>query len=708
MEVGIVLENRYRIIKHLGKGSCADVWEVEDINTNNDHKAVKICGSHDPEIVEQFRREFWILKNLNCDRIIKVESLYPKKEPLKPCNPNDLHFFVMERVRGNSLKSLYAEAWSTAPKQHKISFWKNIYQILFNHYPPLRSPFSYLLIADCLEQLAETLKYLHCRPSSLPIVHCDIKPENILITEDGNIKLIDFGVVIELTNSNDKERFYVDSKSVGYTVGYGAPELKNSPVTVQFDHYSLGKTILFALTGKAPFEVPEQWELQVPSDLVDFIKQTTDENPAKRHQSTDQLWHHAKKVTRSLRHQFGRWAVARQMAVVVGIAAIATISTLALRSTGILQRPEFAFYDQMLAMRPDRQADPRLLIVAIKPDDYQWMGGKDVSNVVLTKALKNLLISNPRTIGIALQRDQPEQNGLIELEQILKKNNHIFGNCLDADPSFPFKPNPSTPLGLSNVNKDADQYIRRHLLFYRDNFQSQCTAQASFSLLIANHYLGTRFDHARNIDSQNYRLKSSLFQSLKPSEGAYQGKQIEREYLNDTFQIMIDYRSRNIAEIVSFKKVIDGKISADKIRDRIVLIGRIDRFDIANHLTPYGEMSGVELYAQIISQFIRSTESNSSVIQPASLMMDLYFVSSLALLSGYLGWRWRSWRQSIIIWISMPFSLYLACFLILAMQGVWFAFIPSLLAVAIANFGVFVYTLDRYKIIYAVFKKMST
>jgi CHASE2 domain-containing sensor protein len=572
----------------------------------------------------------------------------------------------------------------------------------------LRSQISYLQIANWIEQLAKVLKYLHDEG----VAHHDLKPANIMITPDNNIKLIDFGIAKSIDEEDPAYIQKFDAKGIprDHTYAYAPQEQKAGQGLLRSDFYNFGQTIIFVMTGRpseqAQSDRPDDdWEWQCPPELVALLKRATNPKLVDRHADADELLEQAKRVVRSLRYQFGRWAVAKHISVVLGIAAIATSSVLGLRSTGILQRWEFTAYDQMLAMRPDRKADPHLLIVAIQPEDYAWMGGKDVSNFVLAKALQNLLDAHPRTIGIAIQRDQPENEGLKELGQVLEKHNNIFGSCVDIDVGTLFVPKTSAPLGFSNVNKDQDQYTRRHILFYRDTSESKCIAKASFSLLIANHYLKTEFKYDQNIQSQIYTLNSAVFQSLQLAEGAYQGKQMEEEHFDNNFQIMIDYRSPKIAEIISLKDIIDKKVSPNKIRDRIVLIGRIDSSDRGNLATPYGEMSGVELYSQMISQLIRSAESNRPTLKPASFSIDLYLVSVIAVLSGYLGWRFTSrWRQRVIIWAFLLTSLYGGCFLMLSIQGLWLGFIPSLVVASLANFGGFIYTRYSYRIVYEIFK----
>ena len=102
LKEGKKLEERYLLIHELGRGSFGVVWEVKDLQSNGDRKAIKVCTSSDHEVVALFRNEFLTLNGLDSDhsirdRIVKVENIYPRKRPPKGVDCFDLHFFVMEK-----------------------------------------------------------------------------------------------------------------------------------------------------------------------------------------------------------------------------------------------------------------------------------------------------------------------------------------------------------------------------------------------------------------------------------------------------------------------------------------------------------------------------------------------------------------------------------------------------------------------------------
>ncbi len=696
LKVGLRIEKRYELIQKLGDGGFAVVWEVKDIQANGDRKAIKFLKSREFRSVMRFRWEFADLNDFECDRIVKVEALYPEQKPQENDDFIDQHFFVMEKVDGKTLEQLIKES-VIEPDDQKLSFAKSIWQFLFCRYPPLRSRITYPEIGNWLEQLAETLKDIH----SQEIIHCDIKPANLIITPNGDIKLIDFGTATRTNSQKYPIEFDSKPQIFGGTPNYAAPEQKNKQVLLASDFYSLGLMILSILTGQIAPPDESKLRSQFPPELSAFLIRATKEDHTKRHLNAKDLHDAAKKVAESLRRKYSRWNGLRQIVKVLGIAAIATVGTLAIRATGILQNTELWCYDQMLQMRPAMETDPRLLIVAIKPEDYEWMGGRDISNALLTKNIQNLLLDHPRAIAIATRRDQPDKEGIKEFQKILTNNHNVFGVCVYGDGNnkgYVFQPKPITPVGFGNGMEDQDSYHRRQLLFYKDSEDSNCVEPTSFSLLVANHYLQTQHHQGESIQTGTYKLGSALLQRLEAAQGAYQGTQI-KEYFDGNFQIMIDYRSPKVAETISIREVIAQKLSSDKIRDRIILIGRIDDKE-DDLLTPYGKMSGTELKAQMISQLITIAESENkrSILKPASFSLDLYLISGVALLISYLSWRSTSRQGQMAILIFVPIVLYEGCFLMISTQGLWLGFVPFMITASIAIFVGYVYNKFGYVI----------
>ncbi|OIP73945.1 MAG: hypothetical protein AUK48_09740 [Oscillatoriales cyanobacterium CG2_30_44_21] len=754
LKIGVTLEARYKLIQKLGEGGTAVIWEVEDLEANGDRKAIKVCNSHAFKAVMLLRQEFSTIQRLQKDLekepkseqakyIVQVETLYPLKKPHQD-DRIPLHFFVMERIVGCTLESLILKSAQIDQQAKRKNLWRSLYRFCFYRYPFLRSQIPYSQIANWLAQLTEALQYLHSRH----IIYCDLKPANIMITNDGNIKLIDFGAVILTEDKNTYQREVATrSAQGGFTFGYVAPEQMCGQALPQSDFYSLGQTLLFALTGLPPSEIsvriqqdkqldisnpkPKKvvlpasraepllgfgfnyaeplskqsshyWRSQFPSELSNFLLKAINDDPLQRHRDVEDLSKEGKSIAKSLRSQFGERAVLTQMLVVAGIAAIATASTLGLRSAGVLQTWELQAYDQIVRMRPDRGADPRLLIIDV-PREIRV-----ISDQLLVDILSRLKKYHPRVIGIPLIRDQERPTTLdsaIKLQKIIQKNPNIFGMCVHSDsdgkrPTYPFLPKITTPIGFINSHEDPDKSPRRHLLMYREMPLDQCPANISFALLIAHQYLQIPSQDNPQMLSKTYRLGKATFHSLELGQGAYQDRTID--YFENVFQIMIDYRSPNIDEVIPVSNLLEADLPLEKFRDRLVLIGRasINR-DATNIKTPYGsnvEFSDTQITSQIISQLINVAEGKQPILSPATFVIDLSWILILSSLSAFLGWRITLRTGQFIVMLSLLIFIYLACFYLFIFQGLWLGLVPMIISSVVANLSAITYTKYQYKL----------
>jgi CHASE2 domain-containing sensor protein len=698
LRVGIVLENRYELINELGHGSFAVVWEVMDLRANRDRKAIKISKGQDFKSIQEFQIEFRNLQSLRCNHIVRVEFLYPEEMINEYNFFKYWHFFVMEKVDGKTLAKLIEESSLATNTQYSLlNRWQSISKFLFYRCPNLRSHISYIQIANWLEQLAEVLEYLH----SNNFVHRDLKPDNVIITTDGNVKLIDFGTgkYIDENDGEQISKFDAQSERFIGTVGYAAPEQFDGQARFRSDFYAFGYTILFALTGQDALKLTENWlsnwRSQFPPELTNFLKKATEPNPLNRHANTEDFVREVKQVARSLRHQFGRWAVAKQMSVVVGIAAIATVSTLAMRSTGILQSWEFAAYDQMLVMRPETKQKSPILIIAIR--DQQNISDRDLATVI-SNVLPDNPENHPSLINIGIKRDEKvDHTGQNDLELLFKKYPNIFGSCeYDSKNSggFDFVPKPVTPLGFgNNLFYQSKEEVRRiHLLMYKNIPQDRCTANVSSSLLLANYYLYNSYSNpnrAEIINSNEYPFGKAKFHNLEIGQAAYQGG---KNPFNKSFQILLDYHSFELPQKESFADVLKRKLSAEAVKGKIILIGRDDR-GLSNskdltQLTPYGAMSAIELRSQMISHLISVARGERPVLHPASFGWDLFWILAVATLSGFFCWRIQNSISKVVLIIVLPVALYGGCFLLLLTQGLWLGFVPMAIASTSTNVAI--------------------
>lgn len=210
---GRKLNNRYIVGERIGIGGMAEVYQGQD-SVLGRTVAVKVMlpqYAEDPQFTARFRQEAAASANLQSPYIVNVYDWGQDA---------DTSFIVMEYVRGSDLK--------TAIKQ--------------------RGAINQRKVAEIGSQVCQALSVAH----GLDIIHRDIKPQNIMVQPDGNVKVMDFGI------ARAKNSVMQKTEAVLGTAHYISPEqAQGKELTAASDIYSLGIVLYEALTGELPFDGPD-------------------------------------------------------------------------------------------------------------------------------------------------------------------------------------------------------------------------------------------------------------------------------------------------------------------------------------------------------------------------------------------------------------------------------------------------------------------
>ena len=241
---GRLLGNRYELIEKIGNGGMAKVYKAKD-QVLNRFVAIKILRDEfttDQEFIKRFEAEAQSAASITHPNIVSVYDVG---------NEGNLYYIVMELIQGKTLKEIIVEEGAALP-------WKWSINIAI--------------------QIASALEVAHRNK----IVHRDIKPHNIIITEDGVAKVTDFGIAKAVSNST--------ITAFGTTIGsvhYFSPEHARGGFTdSKSDLYSLGVVMYEMLTGKVPFDADTpvsvalkhmQEEPKAPKELNDKIPSSVNE-----------------------------------------------------------------------------------------------------------------------------------------------------------------------------------------------------------------------------------------------------------------------------------------------------------------------------------------------------------------------------------------------------------------------------------------------
>ena len=262
--IGEMFAKRYQVIEHLGKGGMGRVYKVLDkeIREVVALKTLKPEIAEDEKVIERFRNELKLARKISHKNVCGLYH-FSKDE-------NDTYYITMEHVPGEDLKTLIRRIGPlTAGKTVFIG-----------------------------QQICGGLSEAH----RLGVIHRDLKSRNIMIDQDGHVRIMDFGIARSLLSQGSTE-----AGAVVGTPDYMAPEqVDGQEVDARADVYSLGIVLYEMTTGRVPFEgetpltvafkqkneipaEPRKFNAQVPESLSRVIMKCLEKDKAKRYESAAAL-----------------------------------------------------------------------------------------------------------------------------------------------------------------------------------------------------------------------------------------------------------------------------------------------------------------------------------------------------------------------------------------------------------------------------------
>lgn len=263
MLIGRSINGRYKILELIGGGGMSNVYLAHDMILDRDI-AIKILRydfSNEEELRRRFQREALSTTSLAHPNIVNIFDVGEE---------GSLHYLVMEYVPGKTLKEYIIEHSPVEPER----------------------------AVKIMKQVSSALAHAHQNQ----IVHRDIKPQNILMDAEGNVKITDFGIAMALSATS-----YTQTNSVLGTVHYLSPEqARGGTANKKSDIYSLGIVMYELLTGNLPFsgesavsialkhlqtETPSLRKIvpSMPQSLENVVLKATAKNPQYRYQSANEM-----------------------------------------------------------------------------------------------------------------------------------------------------------------------------------------------------------------------------------------------------------------------------------------------------------------------------------------------------------------------------------------------------------------------------------
>ena len=258
---GTFIADRYEIVGQVGTGGMSDVYKAKD-HTLGRYVAIKVLKSEfseDTNFVSKFRTEAQSAAVLEHPNIVNIYDVGSE---------NGIHYIVMEYVEGITLKTYIGK----------------------------KGQLTYKEALSIAIQVGRGIQAAHAKN----IVHRDIKPQNIIISTDGKVKVTDFGIARAVSENT------IHSDVMG-SVHYASPEqARNGYVSSRSDIYSLGIVMYEMVTGRVPFDgdstvavaiqhlqdemdPPSKYAPNLPISLEKIIQKCTQKSPDRRYDSMESL-----------------------------------------------------------------------------------------------------------------------------------------------------------------------------------------------------------------------------------------------------------------------------------------------------------------------------------------------------------------------------------------------------------------------------------
>jgi serine/threonine protein kinase len=250
-QVGDTIADRYRILDTLGEGGGSIAYQVEDLQNGEllALKALTLDRATERKAIALFEREAQTLAQLQHSAIPSYKDYFQGD------SDSDRTFYIVQELApGKSLAQLVESGWRTSEAE----------------------------VRRIAEQLLTVLSYLH--ELSPPVIHRDIKPQNIIYRPDGQVSLVDFGAV----QSTYYSAIAHENTVVG-TFGYMAPEQFIGRAVPASDLYGLAATLLFLLTHRSPADLPTRQlktdfrsGVQISEPFADWLEKMLEPDPEDR------------------------------------------------------------------------------------------------------------------------------------------------------------------------------------------------------------------------------------------------------------------------------------------------------------------------------------------------------------------------------------------------------------------------------------------
>ncbi|MDZ8066669.1 MAG: CHASE2 domain-containing protein [Nostoc sp. DedQUE08] len=384
--------------------------------------------------------------------------------------------------------------------------------------------------------------------------------------------------------------------------------------------------------------------------------------------------------------EFRLWSLAIRPGIVV------LLLVMLIRITGGIQSWEWMLLDTMLRLRPIENPDERVVIVGIDEKDIEWVKQYPIPDQKIAELLTKLETYKPLAIGLDIFKNVPVEPGGEQLAQILRANSNIIGieKILPPGETSPPQSLPSERVGFVDLPNDEDSKNRRYLL-YTPNPKNINEDKYSLALRLVTKYLnakGIEPQTGKN-DPNTIRFRGIELPRITHNFGGY----VRAD--DGGLSILMNFRNSDRPfNIVSLRDILNDRVDAELLRDRIVLVGNrnMSAGDIfytsaLSNLNLSGQIYGIDYHAHVISQILSSVIDSRTMLHSWGEFGEYTWIFVWGILSIVIGRFTESAQANLLTVTVAAFCLFSCGYMMLWVWGVWIPVAPSFLILAVNGLG---------------------
>ena len=410
-EIGTVIDGKYEVLREIGRGGMSVVYLAMDTRLNKQWAVKEIRkkgnGKNDEVVVNSLLAEANLMKRLDHPSLPRIVDIIDNGLTI---------YVVMDYIEGESLDKILNEYG--AQSEEMVIGWA--------------------------KQLCDALGYLHSQKP--PIIYRDMKPANVMLKPEGNIKIIDFGIAREY-----KEQNLADTTVLG-TKGYAPPEQYSGQTDARSDIFALGMTMHHLLTGIDPrsgeaYAPVREWNPELSEGIEIIIDRCVEPAAENRYQSCSDLLYdleHPELITKGFKKKQKRklWS----FIISLSLCAIMTIAGVALNLTATavnnkdydvnISSSDPAKYFAAVEIYPDRVDAYNMLIEYYKNHNAENSDITKVGNTIEANA-DSLDLSDPEIADMYYDMGKlyfSDYDGSFKSRAVSAKN--FFKVAAEADVNF--------------------------------------------------------------------------------------------------------------------------------------------------------------------------------------------------------------------------------------------------------------------------------